>query len=253
MEILAKNPDGAFLLLNKHLLKQKLNYGLSVKYDCKVDFTPDELILDSFDSVWLDRECWKGGKKTSWRNWLIDGGFPMSIYRENECDLMRTINDKRTIDRSMSHKNSWHNFFGSLCRKNGDGKSFIEYFLERANKKDLKAHPHFYFEIECPYWIWSDLMKNPNQIKTGRSAIACCVNMYFRLNKISNRWILGWILKHCQWSHLFADIYASFEMGRAIFGCLNLGEFEVQIFFASIFNDYPKKLRQLLEKVDGKY
>jgi hypothetical protein len=256
MEITANNAYSAFVTTTKALLAEEKIYCLHLQFPAtQKDTSDDRLLGAAFDAAFTGKDKQKGGAILPWRKWLINSGFPDILYKEHGNSLMETILDPRISEQNFQSKSSHHNFFGRLCRPliQHHGKTYMHYLLERWKRgSGYRSQPNFYFDIERPEWIWEELIKNGEQIKTGRSGATCATNMFFRWDTSNNRPIVGWILKHCHYSHFYQDVYSPQLIARAI--CKEVGiecNAVISVFFVSIFMDAKKNAKQLLLNLEN--
>jgi hypothetical protein len=252
MEINAINKVKAFKEVTNKTLKayKGIIYNLSVNFNFD-KFEQNITFDNNFDKAFEGITGWKRGKKVPFREWLIESGFPFNLYMENNCNLSKLIQDKRTWDVKYQGRNQNHNFFGRMCKpiklKNGKEKSYMEYLLERLKRKDLRSQPHFYFDIAPMSWVWEELMRNENQIRTSKAAVICCTNFWVRWDKKYDKPRFGWIFKFAKWTHLYEDIFCLALIGSAIAKELNIsGPFKANVFFVNFTMDDKERAKQLL-------
>ena len=251
MEISEQSADLAFVSVTEALLDHDMIYGLIVKYPGQVGGVLEPVIGTCYDEVQADIVMWKGGNKVTQREWLILSGFPQDVYLEHGEDLLATARDERVTDTRLSGKSTRHNFFGRLCRKQASGISYIEYMLDRFSRGNHKSFPHFHFDVEPKSWLFENLMKNPNQIRCVRVAATCCVEMFFRYIPKNNTLIVGWIMRHAMWTHLYEDIYCPWYIAQAVCKHIGITDFQVQVFFVSLKADTKTKIRSFLDKLNN--
>jgi len=250
----------SFLSITSRLLKSRV-YGESVNYN--VDCVPtesalwnddqDRKLIQAFDKVWYDRTAFKYGVEVPWSDWLLESGFPVSLYSDLGEDLWALV-DK--LGRSKYHmgkygKDSDHSFFSSLCRPLASGKSFMQYFLDRFCNRRFRSHPNFYFDLVPAEWIWEELIRNPKQIKTARAAKFCCTNIFFRWIPEEERLLVGWIMKHVMWSHFLQDVYSPRNMAFAIAKDLGIDRIAVSVYVVSAAMDSAKRAKEITGLIGG--
>jgi len=228
-------------------------YDLSISFRFDNKVCTDPFFDAEFDDIFEGVTKWKRGQQVSYREWLIESGFPLSLYKENGCNLSKLIQDERTWNTKYQGKNQSHNFFGDMCKpiqlKDGSYKSYMEYLLERLKREDMRAYPHFYFAIAPTAWIWEELMRNKNQIKTSKASAVCGTNFYVRWDKIYNKPRFGWIFKHAIWTHLYEDIFCLALIGSAIAKEIGIdGRFDANVFFVSFALDDRKRAKAFCNK-----
>ena len=249
MEVVCCDPKDAFVELTKHLVESDFETCVHVKYSFDKNTHENSELQRAFDAVFKDRFKWKLSRNLPWRLWLLESGFPHILYKENDGDLNRMMADNRLITYNFSSCDTAHSFFGHICRplSTCGGKSYVEYLLERWAEPVKRVQPFFYFDLEPMEWIWNELITNVNAIKTYRSGGICCTNMFFRWDRRRNIPIHGWILKHCQWSHMYQDIYSPLYILRAVLKELGMDcTGEISVFFVSISLDERRKAKELL-------
>ena len=100
--------------------------------------------------------------------------------------------------------------------------------------------------------MFEELYKNPNQIKSGRTATSCTTNFSFRWDTKNKKPILFQILKHSQYSHLYGDFCGSAAYLRAF--CNELGYDKkgclVYLFAISVSMDGVKQAKLFLEEIE---
>lgn len=237
-----------FLRLTEKLLESDKLFSVCSNFDFNDHFF-DERLDAAFDGVFLGKTSWKGGEQLPWRSWLLASGFPYSLYDKHDRNLLELIDDHTVYGNDFRSKKTLHSFFGRVCRplEKFCGKSYMHYLLERWSQPNLRSFPNFYFDVEPIEWLWEELHKNKRQFKTGRASVTCCTNMYFRFNAITKKPIVGWILKHCEWSHLYQDIFSPCNIGAVI--CKQLDweiKGHVSVYFVSLFLDDKKRAKELL-------
>lgn len=227
------------------------NLSINFRFDNKVYTNP---FFDAeFDNIFEGVTGWKRGQQVPYREWLTESGFPLSLYKENGCDLSKLIQDKRVWDVKYQGKNQDHNFFGRMCKPidlgGGKKKSYMEYLLERLKRKDQRSQPHFYFDIAPMSWVWEELMRNKNQIRTSRAAVICCTNFWVRWDKRYDKPRFGWIFKFAKWTHLYEDIFCLALIGSAIAKEIGIdGRFGANVFFVSFALDDRKRAKAFCNK-----
>ena len=233
----------AFIELTKKLMDDPFLHSESATFPAITQASP-ELNL-AFDCSFSDKTAWKRGKELAWREWLSESGFPLSLYEKSGRDLMKMASNSEIWERNKPGKNSNHSFFGRICRPTGCGKSYLQYLIERLKHPSFRSYPNFYFDIEPCEWLWEELMLHPSQPKSSRGAYACCANMWFRM--VRDKLVVGWVMKHAIWSHLYQDIFPPVAIAWAIgkeVGITNLG---VSIYFCSLKMDEKRRARKFLE------
>jgi hypothetical protein len=252
MEIAANNACQAFIKTVEELVLSKKIYCLQLQFPVtEKDTSDDRALAEIFDVAFEGKSKRKGGVLLPWRQWLINSGFPNRIYLEHDKDLMKTVEDPRIIDTDFSRESTTnHNFFGRLCRPLSEhpDKTYMHYLIERWRNTKHRSFPHYYFDIEPAEWIWKELIQNPKQIKTGRSGAICATNMWFRWDVVRKRPIVGWILKHCQFTHFYQDVYAPQIIARALCKELDIAyNAVINVNFNSIFMDKVKIAKLILK------
>lgn len=246
MEIVAKNACEAFLKTTEELLSRKKIYAFNLLYDVEPKSAQDELLERIYDEVFVGKTAWKGGKELGWREWLLNSGFPIMLYEENGKDLGKTIRDERISQRNFRARDSYHNFFGRMCRPLDSDSTYMNYMLDRWGS-GAKSHPNFFFDIEPMEWVWEEMLRNKKQVKTGRAAATCATNMFFRWDTEEDRPIIGWVLKHSCWLHFYQDVFSPVLITEAI--NKELGKdwrWKANIFCVSLFlNEKPRALALL--------
>lgn len=213
-----------------------------------------------YNEVFCDKTLPKYGHYLSFGTWLIESVFPRVLYKQNDSNLMMMLHDDRFFDPpgTFHNKQTYHNFLGRMARPRDVACSkyigFLDYLLDRWERDNHKSMPHFYFPIEDPIWVFEELMRNPNQIKSGRTAVSCVMNICFRWDPVAKQPVISIILKHTQWHHTIGDFCGGALIIMAIAKELGLDPTNcvVNIFLPSASLDYPKEAKTALATLYGK-
>jgi hypothetical protein len=189
------------------------------------------------------KDMYKGDQLMSWPEWLIEGVFPYHLYLEHKESLTDMLKDERLFQPpSFFKKDSHTSFVGRMARPR-KGKSFLAYAIDRWSRGNHKSMPHFYFDVESPEWVFEELMRNQDQIKSGRTAVSCVMNISLRWDSVKKEPWLFLIIKHSQWSHCFGDIFGGALFLNAFLKEVNLPlNGNVGIFFVSVTFDGKKNV-----------
>ena len=239
------NPNDAFIKTTKKSLEGK-QYGLTVKF---LKGATSEKIDRIFDDTFKGKEEGHWGRKWKWRDFLKQTVFPEWLYEENGS-IKNMLKDERLYDKPhYGGIDSQNSFFGRLCRdREGLKQNFMEYVLEHFQDKRKRKLPHFYFDIEKPEWVWKDLI-NTNAIKSWRTSVSCVMNMGFRWDSQEKCPVLNMVIKHCNWSHLYGDIYGGNALMKAFCDELGFEDGRVCLFMVSMSNYEKKKAKQIIQGV----
>lgn len=248
----------SYYLFTKELLHSKRTYGSLHSFvadDCERVVSKLE---HRYNSVFSWKKLPKFNTVLPFGTWLIDSVFPRPLYEENNCKLSSMLQDERffTPPSSFHTKGTYHNFLGRMSRpRNLDGSKyigFLDYMLDRWKRGNHRSMPHYFFPVESPEWVFEELMRNPNQIKSGRTALACVMNLSFRWDKKNERLVLSVILKHTQWHHTMGDFCGGALIANAVTKELRIvSPPAVNIFLTSASLDYQKEARQIVEDMEG--
>ena len=256
MEILAKSPVDAFISFTRHLLTigNGREYGVLIKFPFEPSWgvSEEEKDFDAiFDEAFSGVKAWRDNEHLDWRHWLARTGFPLEWYFEYGEDFEKFLKDERLVSRQYSGKGKHTTDMGNIARVLKNGRSYMQYVLERWKDPNHRSQPTYYFDtVPGCEWYWEELMRNPKQVKTGRSSAACCSNIYFRWMTEQRQPIVGWIMKHCNWTHLYEDLFPPKWMGVALCKHFGFHRGEVNVFFVSITLDDKKKAREIVEGWD---
>jgi hypothetical protein len=261
----AHNPGTLFIHFTKLLLKQKKVYNVNLS---ATENIRAKAVVGIFDYAFKDKKENKFGIRMKWSRWLVNGVFPVMLYKKNNSSLNELLNDKRLYDEPSYNKmDSTHSFFGRLARPRdkiseyGNFKGYVDYMLYRLENVQLRSQPHFYFDIENPEWVYRDFAKNPNQLKTIRTSMSCVSNISFRWNSSMMIPVLTLIIRHNQWSHLYGDIFGASRMllaiRREMYLRTKLKEWKnkgnINIYLISSTMDDSKRAKQIINKWENKY
>jgi len=246
-----KSPEAAFTEATERLISKDRLFALTAPFYCGIDHSLRHRL--AFEKAWAHKGGYKGGKWFPWGRWLTECIFPEQLYEDNGYSLSRLVADDRFWYKPVFSKiDSYHSHIGRMARPRRSGGQyygFLDYTIDRWKRANHRSMPHFYFDVESPEWIWEELMANPNQIKTGRSATTCTANFCFRWDTINKRLVFYQILKHSQYSHIYGDFCGSAAFVRAF--CdevgLNKDEAVVVLFAITVSMDGKKQAKQYLE------
>lgn len=236
-----------FISLTKELISEKRIYNKFVAFPVDLNrcLIPSDHLTDVFDEVFSDKTAYFGGVELGWRDWLMNSNIPLDIYHQHKS-LIDFAHDERI--HQITGKNTQRAYLSMLCRKLSYG-SHLEYLIERWSDKLKRNFPFFYFDTESCEWIWEELRKNKNQVKTMRASKSCCPNIYFRWNIEKDIPTIGVICKHNQWSHMYQDLMIPHMLGKVILqkelGIAN--ECVGAVLFVSSSLDEPKKAKAILK------
>jgi len=158
-----------FIEMTKELLFQKRIYSKTVEFDINLrrNLIIDDQLSRIFDDVFSDRTAFFGGKELAWKDWLMNSNIPIDIYKQNDRDLYKFMDDKRI--HQILGKNTQRSYLSMLCRELTYG-NHLKYLLDRWSVGNNKSYPFYYFDTESIEWIWEELRKNQKQIKTIRAS-----------------------------------------------------------------------------------
>lgn len=246
----------SYLKFTGGLIGAKRTYGSLHTFGS--DLYMDGEIEEMYNAVFAGKTAYKDNIEMGWGTWLIDCVFPRYLYTRHSCSLKEMlIDDKLWWAPTFSERSSCHSHFGRMARPREVPGSkyigFLDYLLDRWSRGNHRSMPHFYFDIESPGWIFGELMRNPNQIKTGRTATSCVTNFSFRWNPIDKIPVMTMIVKHTQWHHSFGDFFGAVYMLRAIARELGLDPFKglVNLFFVSASLDHTKEAKDIYNSSEG--
>jgi len=252
-----QSPEEAFILASELLIKYRRVFALSIFFKPGTEHCLST--RKAFDIAWAHKSGYKGGQKLTWGHWLAECIFPEILYKANGKDLLKLMADPRFYDEPSFHKKTtYHSHIGRMARprkacNNTDYIGYLDYTIDRWRRDNHKSMPHFYFDVESPEWMFEELFKNPNQIKSGRTAVSCTGNFSFRWDSKNKRPVLFQILKHSQYSHLFGDFCGTAAFMRAF--CkelkLDVNRAVVCLFAVSISMDGLKQAKQFIKEVQG--
>lgn len=263
---LYRSPEEAFYHSTKYILKNKIVYNFMCR--CSVPSHEDSDIKDAVAFAFNSKKAWKHGKEVFWPEWLGEGVFSQKLYEENGCSLLKLLQDDRFFhEPTFTKHNSTHSMIGRMSReresfKNSSYKGFLDYTIGRwkkggcRNDYSRRSMPHFYFDVEQPEWIWSNLAKNDNMPKCSRTSVSCMVNVGIRWNKVEEKVVVTLIFKHNQWSHLYGDFCGGANFVRAFekeVGSPSKTEPELVIFAISSTLDEKRCADETISLLGGLY
>jgi hypothetical protein len=253
--VIHKSPEVAFREATGQLISDRKAFGFLSAFSPGTKHL--KLHRKAFDVAFSNKSGYKNNVKMSWGQWLCECVFPEYLYKANGSSLDRLLKDKRFYYEPTFHKKeSCHSHMGRMCRpRDSMAKTqyagYLDYTLDRWRRDNHKSFPHFYFDVETPEWMFAELFKNPNQIKSGRTATSCTGNFAFRWDSVGKRPIFYQILKHSQYSHIYGDFCGSAAFMRAF--CkelsLDISKAVVMLFAISVSMDAVKEARQYLTEL----
>lgn len=245
-------PD-LFLAETEELLSRKFrdchnfNYWTTPEEPLEQPLQP---ILDEmFDAP---NKWWRYGKHIGYCNWMIGGTFPQPIYEEHGCDLRKLMADERFYaEPTYAAKENYTSFFGRMARPRPNQRlTFLEYLLERwESERANLSHRHFYFDVESPEWVFAELIRNPRQVKTGRTSTACIMNWSFHVSE--GMLIMCILMRSMQWSHMYGELYGGTLALQALLREMRLPTGRLSVFTPRITMDKPKEARELFRRLEG--
>ena len=254
-------PADAFRYITEYLVKAKKEYNLVAEIEAQEDPYP-ERHSRCLDAAFGDKTAGHCGQTLRWADWLVEGVFPTHLYEEAGRSLRALIRDERFYDDpplSFQSKESYHNFIGRMSRPRpvfvgSPYTGFLDYTLERFADESCnrvkRSMPHFYFSVEDPAWIFEPLVRNPALPRTNRTSVSCVCNVSFRYSPERKTTIITLILKHCQWSHLWGDIWGGTLFANAFHRELGLENTPVVVIDAmAITLDKPKQAKDYLRRL----
>lgn len=250
------SPEIAFIAATEALMAERKMYGFC--YHNKLTPYHDFIFEDEVvNEAWHPKVAWKGNKPLPWGRFLTEAVFPEFLYWDNDCNLLALLEDERFYDAPHATKKStFHSHSGRMARyrdvfKDTKYKGYLHYMLDRWKRENHKSYPHFHFNVESSEWMFYELFKNPNQIKTGRTATSCTATFSFRWDSKTKTPYLVQYLKHSQWSHIYGDFCGAAALLRAV--CRELGypcaSGVVVVMAVSVTMDAPTKAKNILKKV----
>jgi hypothetical protein len=252
-----QNVNESYLEFTADLLQSKRTFGSLHQFST---FGAVKTVKE-MEARYNDIFSWKtlpkmGQDNVPFGTWLIESVFPSSLYKQNGSKLSKLLGDSRFSEAPSNFHNhdTYHNFLGRLARRRSVAGSkyvgFLDYLLDRWKRDNHRSMPHFYFSIEDPDWVFAELMRNTNQIKSGRTAVSCVMNMCFRWNPKEKQLVLSIILKHTQWHHTIGDFCGGALIAQAV--AKEVGEDPnncvVNIFLPSASLDYPKEAKAVVRQ-----
>ena len=250
MDAVLRTAEEAFCLATEELMADRMQYGCLYKFKLAPRDTEFESL---YAEIWSPKTAWKDNKELTWPRFLIEAVFPERLWKEHGT-LTKMLEDIRLYDYPhATKKGTNHSHFGRMCRprKVFDGTiylGYLDYMLDRWKREHHKSYPHFYFDCESPEWMFEELFKNPNQIKSGRTATSCTANFSFRYNSKTDTAHVIQILKHSQWSHIYGDFCGTAALARALLAepGINIKNCVCTIMAVSMTMDAPKIARRML-------
>jgi len=229
------------------------------KFSTKDGWSLVHRMEEIYNDILSHKNYYKGGKKVKFGTWLIDSMFPRPIYEDNDRSVIKMLLDERFFHppSSLSKKGNFHNFFGRMSRprkiKGSKYIGFLDYMMDRWSRGHHKSMPHFYFSIEDPEWVYEELMRNPEQIKSGRTSVSCMMNMCFRWNPKEESAVMSAVMKHIMWNHSFEDFCGCTLVLVAIAEELGLEADKgvVNLFIPSATMDYPKEAEYIANRMEN--
>ncbi len=251
MSRLNLNVAQAYLDATRLLLREREVNGHTFRLEVSAG-TVVEMYHHRLDEIFSGKDWWRHGAAVTYTEWMIGGIFPQILYRQNNSDLRKLMADERFYAEPTYHsRNNNTNFFGRMARpRAGQSKTFLEYLLERweVSKSNL-SYRHFYFDVESPEWVFAELIKNPKQPKTGRTATACVMNWSFHVS--GGKLIMCLLMRSMQWSHIYGDFYGSTYAMQALLKEMKLKEGTIYIFTPSIKMDTLRLARTFVDGLGG--
>jgi hypothetical protein len=243
-------PNVLFQELTEAMYMGRKRYGLLLKCQLGEESPQTRMV---FDKAFAGKTgAHFGMKDMPWREWLVWTVFPEQYWLENGRSLLRLLDDPRIYDDPhFGGKDAYNSFFGRMARRReGLPESFMSYTLKRFANKTDRALPHFYFDTESPEWVWNDLVKNPRLLKSWRTSVSCVMNINFRWDALKGYPIVTLVMKHCNWSHAYGDVFGGNALLKAFCHELELPPVgEVHIFMCSCSMDEPKIAREYLANI----
>jgi hypothetical protein len=248
MEISADSPASAFIEFTQHMVKAKREYALQVKYPMGDESPALDL---AFDHIYPNKSGRHAGQEKTWRVWLVDTIFPSDLYCDAGGSLTKMLEDERMSPRPGMHSYaSYVSVLGRVARKReGLKEGFLAYTLRRWRDKNHRSMPHYYFDTESPEWVWHDLIENPTLLRSWRGNVSCTMNVSFRWNAITEEAMFFLIMKHCNWSHAYGDVFGANRIIKAFCKELGLEKGSVVINMVSCTMDVSKQAKDFLEEV----
>ncbi len=247
-------PDEAFVDYTKRIISERKIFAPTVQFDIN-----DPVIENNacaIDSIWTHTKP-RCGEDMQWREWLINGVFPLKLYIENNSDLQLLMKDVRFYDPPrFSAKDAYNSFIGRMSRKRElIPQGFLQYAIERWKNYKLRPMPSFYFDIESPEWVWQDTAKNKSQPKSWHSSVSCVMNISLRWDSATRTAHCFFILKHNQWSHFYGDVFGSAFFFEAFLKEVGLTPnhncvTKVHIWMISSTLDKLKDARYIIESIE---
>jgi len=252
------SPEHCFKDITERLLETDKIFGCYYSFDpCKEH---DLLTKAIFDMSWYPKTAWKGGEELPWGTFLIEAVFPERLYGAAGHSLSNMLKDKRLYDcPSATSKATNHSHFGRMCRDRdvfkGTGyNSYMQYAIDRWSRGNHRSMPHYYFDVESPEWMFEELFRNKNQIKSGRTATSCSTNFSFRYDTQMKATHVYQILKHSQYSHIFGDLCGTAALARAF--CkevrVSIDNCFCHVFAVSVSMDGRKEGKAFLENLGAR-
>jgi len=234
-----------FISATDFILRERRLHGLALTFpaDTKEPFSKK---LDQCFAGKTEAKC--GDRRMPWRRWLIEGVFPLTLYRANKSDLRRMLRDERLYEEPRyAAKDAWNSFFGRMARPRLPDfpEGFIPYLLERWGG-NYRTMPQYYFSVEPSEWVYAPLVNRPDIPKTWRTSVSCVMNIAFHSH--DDKADVHIILKHLQWSHMYGDILGGAWMLEAICKALNrsIQPHRVFLYAVSCTMDEPKIAKAIL-------
>jgi len=246
-----KNSASAFVGVTSYFLNKKgkkMETCFSVEFNI-TDNIRKKNIDEAFDFVYKDIIKWSGSKKVSVRKWLVDSGFPQEIY-DTEPNFVEAAKKSHALNDGLYGRKSSHNFFGHLGAPQENGMSYAEYITERWKNKTNRTFSQYFFNIFESKWVWVDLMKNINQLKSIRQSVACVMDIAFKWDNVEQEPVICWVMKGVTWEHFYEDVFTGEMMLVAL--CRHMGypvKGRVHIFCINMSMLRPDRARKFYNKL----
>lgn len=254
MNFVPGNLSDLFQQQTQLLLEQKFLDCHTIQYWTTPEEQVDHAFKPFLDELFsAQNKWWRYGMHIGYCNWMVGGTFPQYLYEQNNCDLRALMQDDRFYaEPTYAAKENYTSFFGRMARpREGQRLTFLEYMLERweSDRANL-SHRHFYFDVESPEWVFAELIRNPRQVKTGRTSTACIMNWSFHVSE--GQLMMCILMRSMQWSHMYGELYGGTYALQALLKEMKLPTGCLTVFTPRITMDKAKEARQLLHFVEGK-
>jgi len=240
------NAERLFTAMTERLLKERRISGFFGQAPASA---PTDREYNAFNEAFkLKRAAKGGGRQLFWGDWLVESLFPKAIYAEHGSNLRKMIKDDR-IWQLAGFSGNDNNSFGRLCMPRPElPEGYISFMLDRIAGR-YGSMPLYYFDVESPAWVCAPLSERPDVPKTNRTSVSCVMNYGFHV--LDGVMSISVIVRHCNWSHLWGDVFGADAALRAVCKEAKLKVGQVSVFANSATMDEPKIAKHYLQYSQG--